>query len=42
MAENLDVFDFELSAEEVAAIDELDNGEGGRMGPNPDSYDRIL
>jgi 2,5-diketo-D-gluconate reductase A len=42
MVENLDVFDFELSDEEVAAIDALDKGEGGRMGPNPDTWDRIL
>jgi 2,5-diketo-D-gluconate reductase A len=39
MEENLAVFDFELSAEEVAAIDALDQGEGGRIGPNPDTFD---
>ena len=33
MAENLDVFDFELSADEVAAIDALDRD--GRTGPHP-------
>jgi 2,5-diketo-D-gluconate reductase A len=38
MAENLDVFEFELTAEEVAAIDALDKGESGRVGPNPDTY----
>lgn len=42
MVENLDAFDFELSVEEVAAIDALDKGEGGRMGPDPDTWDRIL
>lgn len=42
MVENLNVFDFELSAEEVAEIDALDKGEAGRMGPNPDTYDTIL
>lgn len=31
---NIDVFDFELSAEDMAAIAKLD--EGNRMGPNPD------
>ncbi|MCY7411548.1 MAG: aldo/keto reductase [Salinibacterium sp.] len=35
MAENFDVFGFELSAEELAAIDGLD--EGRRVGANPDS-----
>jgi 2,5-diketo-D-gluconate reductase A len=38
MEENLAVFDFELSAEEVAAIDALDQGEGGRIGPHPDTF----
>jgi 2,5-diketo-D-gluconate reductase A len=38
MAENLAVFDFELTAEEIAAIDALDQGESGRVGPNPDTY----
>lgn len=33
MAENIDVFDFELTAEEMAAIAELDRG--GRTGPHP-------
>ena len=42
MVENLAVFDFALSAEEIAAIDALDRGEGGRMGPHPDTYDTIL
>jgi len=35
IAENFDVFDFELSANEVAAIDALDTGMRG--GPDPDS-----
>jgi diketogulonate reductase-like aldo/keto reductase len=35
IAENFDVFDFELSAEELAAIDALDTGMRG--GPDPDS-----
>ncbi|MCQ6269325.1 aldo/keto reductase [Pseudarthrobacter sp. R1] len=34
IAENFDVFDFELSAAELAAIDALDTGE--RNGPDPD------
>jgi diketogulonate reductase-like aldo/keto reductase len=35
IAENFDVFDFELSGEEIAAIDALDTGVRG--GPEPDS-----
>lgn len=34
--ENFDVFDFELSAEDVAAIDALDAG--NRTGPDPDNF----
>ncbi len=33
MAENIDVFDFDLNAEELAAIDALDTGTRG--GPEP-------
>ena len=35
IAENFDVFDFELSPEQVAAIDGLETGTRG--GPEPDS-----
>jgi len=35
IAENFDVFDFELSADELAAIDSLDTGKRG--GPEPDA-----
>src|SRR5919112_2316466 len=35
IAENFDVFDFELSSEQIAAIDALDTGVRG--GPDPDS-----
>ena len=35
IAENFDVFDFELSGEDVAAMDALDTGVRG--GPEPDS-----
>jgi diketogulonate reductase-like aldo/keto reductase len=35
IAENFDVFDFELTSEQVAAIDTLDTGVRG--GPDPDS-----
>ena len=33
--ENIDVFDFDLSAEDMAAIDTLDTGQRG--GPEPDA-----
>jgi len=35
IAENFDVFDFELSSEQIAAVDALDTGVRG--GPEPDS-----
>ena len=35
IAENFDVFDFELTADEMAAIDGLDTGRRG--GPEPDA-----
>ncbi len=38
MQENLAIFDFELSAEEMASLDGLDRGERGRTGPNPDTF----
>jgi 2,5-diketo-D-gluconate reductase A len=41
MAQNIDIFDFTLDASEMAAIDALDKGEAGRVGPNPDTYDGV-
>lgn len=41
MQENLDLFDFDLPPAEVAAIDALDRGEAGRIGPNPDTFNWI-
>jgi 2,5-diketo-D-gluconate reductase A len=38
MQENLEIFDFDLSAEEMASLDGLDRGERGRTGPNPDTF----
>ncbi len=40
IAENFDIIDFALSAEEVAAIDALDSGSRG--GPDPDQVDTKL
>jgi hypothetical protein len=36
-AENVDVFDFEPSTEQVAALDALDRGPDGRVGPDLDT-----
>ena len=41
MQENIDLFDFDLSPAEGAAIDALDQGESGRIGANPDTFDWI-
>jgi len=37
IAANADIFDFELSQEEIAQLDSLDRGE--RIGPHPDNFD---
>ena len=34
---NADIFDFELSEEDMATIDQIDRGE--RIGPDPDNFD---
>ncbi len=39
--ENFEVFDFELSPEDVAALATLHRGEEGRTGPNPDTFDYV-
>jgi 2,5-diketo-D-gluconate reductase A len=36
--ENFRLFDFELTDEQVERIAELDRGEPGRIGPNPDTF----
>ena len=41
MRQNFEIFDFELEPTHMSAIDELDAGETGRMGPNPDTFDWI-
>jgi 2,5-diketo-D-gluconate reductase A len=41
MAENFGIFDFELTDDEVATISGLDQGEAGRTGPNPDTFDYV-
>lgn len=39
--ENLALFDFELSQDDVSAISALDKGAAGRRGPDPDTFDYI-
>ena len=41
MKQNFEIFDFELSDEDVALLDALDKGEAGRRGPNPDVFDYL-
>ncbi len=41
MRENFEIFDFSLTDDQVAAISALDQGEAGRTGPNPDTFDWI-
>jgi 2,5-diketo-D-gluconate reductase A len=41
MRENFELFDFELSDEDVAALTALDKGEAGRTGPHPAQFDWI-
>jgi 2,5-diketo-D-gluconate reductase A len=39
--ENFRLFDFELSDDQMAQIDELDRGEDGRRGPHPDHFAHV-
>ena len=39
--DNFALFDFELGAEDFDAINALDKGEDGRIGPNPDTFDYV-
>lgn len=41
MRENFEIFDFEITDEEIEALTALDRGEAGRQGPHPDSFDYI-
>lgn len=38
---NHEIFDFTLDGEDMTAIDGLERGEEGRMGPDPDTFDRL-
>ena len=39
--DNFEIFDFELSQDDMDGLSELDRGEDGRTGPNPDTFDYI-
>ncbi|TGD84155.1 aldo/keto reductase [Mycolicibacterium sp. CH28] len=39
--ENIEIFDFELSDDDIDALTDLGKGEAGRIGPNPDTFDYI-
>jgi 2,5-diketo-D-gluconate reductase A len=41
MEENFAVFDFTLDDDDMAAITALDRGPDGRLGPDPDTFDRV-
>ena len=41
MQEDFEIFDFELSPDQMSRIDGLDKGEQGRRGPNPDTFDYV-
>lgn len=41
MRENFELFDFELTAEDMSAIESLDQGDAGRRGSHPDTMDRL-
>ncbi|PVG84845.1 oxidoreductase [Nocardioides gansuensis] len=39
--QNFEVFDFELTPEQMSAVDALDQGPSRRMGPHPDTFDWV-
>ena len=39
--ENFELFDFELTDDDMSAVTALDKGEAGRTGPNPNQFDHI-
>jgi 2,5-diketo-D-gluconate reductase A len=41
MRENFELFDFELDSGDMQEISELDQGESGRTGPNPDTFAHV-
>jgi 2,5-diketo-D-gluconate reductase A len=41
LQENFDLFDFDLTSDEISSITALDQGEGGRRGAHPDTLDWV-
>jgi 2,5-diketo-D-gluconate reductase A len=41
MQSNFELFDFDLDSADMDAISALDQGESGRTGPNPDTFDYV-
>ncbi len=41
MRENFEIFDFALDDAQMDALTALDQGENGRLGPNPDTFDYV-
>ena len=41
MKENFEIFDFELTSDDMEEISALDRGEDGRVGPHPDKFDKV-
>jgi 2,5-diketo-D-gluconate reductase A len=41
MKSNFEVFDFALDSADMDAVSALDQGESGRTGPHPDTFDCI-
>jgi 2,5-diketo-D-gluconate reductase A len=41
MCENFEIFDFELSTEQMQRIEQLDRGSGGRTGGDPATFDLV-
>jgi 2,5-diketo-D-gluconate reductase A len=41
MRSNFELFDFELGNSDMDAISALDQGQSGRTGPNPDTFDYV-
>jgi 2,5-diketo-D-gluconate reductase A len=41
MRSNFELFDFELNSSDMDSISVLGQGESGRTGPNPDTFDNI-
>jgi 2,5-diketo-D-gluconate reductase A len=41
MQENFEIFDFELDSTAMEEISDLDQDEGGRTGPHPDTFDKV-